>query len=56
MRRLLRENWLMILVLTAMMGGYVFVRTPGDDLTSIGAFDERVRSGTPTLIEFFSNT
>jgi hypothetical protein len=56
MKRILRENWLTILVLTAMIGGYVFLRTPGDDLVSTAAFDERVRSGSPTLIEFFSNT
>jgi hypothetical protein len=56
MKRLLRENWLMILVLTVMIGGYVFLRTPGDNLASAGAFDERVRSGGPTLVEFFSNT
>jgi hypothetical protein len=56
MKRLLRENWLTILVLTVMVGGYVFLRTPGDDLVSTAAFDERVRSGTPTLVEFYSNT
>jgi hypothetical protein len=56
MQRLLRENWLTILVLAGMIGGYVFLRTPGDDLASTAAFDERVSSGKPTLVEFYSNT
>jgi hypothetical protein len=56
MRRLLRDNWLIILVLTVMVGGYVFLRTPGDELVSTAAFDERVSSGTPMLVEFYSNT
>lgn len=34
MRRLLRENWFMILVVAAMAGAYAFLRTPGDDLAS----------------------
>ncbi|MGD2177363.1 MAG: hypothetical protein PVG71_06010 [Anaerolineae bacterium] len=56
MKRLLRENWLTILVLAVVIGGYVFLRTPGDDLPSTAAFDERVSGGRPTLVEFFSNT
>jgi hypothetical protein len=56
MKRLLRENWLTLLVLTAMIGGYVFLRTAGDDLVSTDAFDELVRMGRPTLVEFYSNT
>jgi hypothetical protein len=56
MKRILRENWLTILVLTLMVAGYVFLRTPPDELASTEAFDERVRSGRPTLVEFYSNT
>jgi len=56
MQCLLRENWLTILVLTLVIGGYVFLRTPGDDLTTTAAFDERVSSGRLTLVEFYSNT
>jgi hypothetical protein len=56
MKRLLRENWLVILVIAIMVGGYVFLRTPGDDLASTTEFDAMVSGGTPTLVEFYSNT
>jgi hypothetical protein len=51
-----RENWLVILVIAAMVGGYLVLRTPGDALVSTSEFDAQVTSGTPTLIEFYSNT
>jgi hypothetical protein len=56
MKRLLRENWLVILVIAVMAGGYVFLRTPGDDLASTADFDAMISDGTPTLVEFYSNT
>ncbi|WP_296895862.1 hypothetical protein [Thiohalocapsa sp.] len=56
MRRFWRENWLVILVIGVMMGGYLFLRTPGDELTSTAAFDAQVSAGAPTLVEFYSNT
>lgn len=56
MKRLLRENWLVILVIAVMAGGYVFLRTPGDNLASTADFDAIVSDGTPTLVEFYSNT
>jgi hypothetical protein len=54
--RFLRENWLVILVIGVMVGGYLFLRTPGDELASTAAFDAQVTGGTPTLVEFYSNT
>jgi len=56
LRRLLRENWLVILVITGMAAGYIFLRTPGDDLDSTAEFDALITDGTPTLVEFYSNT
>ncbi len=56
MKRLLRDNWLVILVVTAMAAGYIFLRTPGDDLDSTAEFDALTTDGTPTLVEFYSNT
>lgn len=56
MNRFLRENWLVILVIAAMVSGYLFLRTPGDELASTAAFDAQVTGGTPTLVEFYSNT
>lgn len=56
MKRFLRENWLVILVIVVMVGGYALLRTPGDDLASTAEFDAMVTDGTPTLVEFYSNT
>ena len=56
MTRLLRENWLIILVTILIVAGYVFLRTPGDDLASTDAFDALASNGTPLLVEFYSNT
>ncbi len=56
MKRFWRENWLLIIVIAVMVGGYLFLRTPGDDLASTAEFDAQVTSGTPTLVEFYSNT
>jgi hypothetical protein len=56
MSRLLRENWMIILVAALMVFGFVFLRTPGDDLASTAEFDARVTDGTPVLVEFYSNT
>ena len=56
MKRFWKENWLVIVVITLMVGGYLFLRTPGDELASTAAFDARVTSGTPTVVEFYSNT
>jgi len=56
MQRFWKENWLVILIVAAMVGGYLFLRTPGDEMASTAAFDAQVTSGTPTLVEFYSNT
>ena len=56
MKRFWNENWLVILVIVLMVGGYLYLRTPGDRLASTAEFDALVTSGTPTLIEFYSNT
>jgi hypothetical protein len=56
MKRFWRENWLVVLIVAVMVGGYLLFRTPGDKLASTAEFDARVTSGTPTLVEFYSNT
>jgi len=56
MKRFWHENWLLIIVIAVMVGGYLFLRTPGDDLASTAEFDAQVTSGSPTLVEFYSNT
>ena len=47
---------MMILVVAAVAGAYVFLRTPGDDLESTAEFDTLVTAGTPTLLELYTNT
>ena len=56
MQRFWRENGLVILVIAVMIGGYLFLRTPGDELASTAAFEAQVTAGTPTVVEFYSNT
>ena len=56
MKRFGRENWYVVLVIVVMVGGYLFLRTPGDKLPSTAEFDALVAGGTPTLVEFYSNT
>lgn len=56
MQRFWGENWLVILVIAAMVGGYLFLRTPGDEVASTAKFDAQVTGGKPTVIEFYSNT
>jgi hypothetical protein len=47
---------MVILFGALMVGGYVFLRTPGDDLASTAEFDALVSAGVPTVVEFYSNT
>ena len=56
MKRFWRENWSVILLIAVMVGGYLFLRTPGDELASTAEFDAQVAGGTPMLVEFYSNT
>jgi hypothetical protein len=51
-----RENWSVIIVIAVMVGGYLFLRTEGDELVSTAEFDAQVSGGVPTLVEFYSNT
>ena len=52
----LKENWWFILIVGSMIGGWLFLRTPGSDIGSTAAFDQQIQSGTPVVVEFFSNT
>ena len=55
-KRFWEENWLVIVVITLMVGGYLFLRTSGDEMASTAAFDAQVTGGAPTVVEFYSNT
>jgi hypothetical protein len=55
-RDFLSGNWLVILVVGVILAAFIFLRTPADKFASTGEFDTLVRSGAPTVVEFFSNT
>jgi hypothetical protein len=54
--RVLRQNWLLLLVIGAVLVAFVALRTPGSAVASVGEVDALLRSGQPTLVEFYSNT
>lgn len=55
MKRVLRENWMLLLVLIVAVGGYAFLRTPGDELASTAEFDAKLTDDRPLLVYFYSN-
>lgn len=56
MKRLLRENWMLVIMVLLIAGGYAFLRTPGDSLASTAEFDAQATDGTPLVVVFYSNT
>ena len=53
---LLRENALFLLVLLAIVVGFVVLRTKGTQLASTAEFDTLINADQPVVVEFFSNT
>ncbi len=54
--RLLRENWLLLLVLGGLIVAFVALRTPASAVGSVAEVDTLLLRGQPTLVEFYSNT
>ncbi len=54
--RLCRENLLLILVLSALAGGYLFLRTEPSDLGSVQELEALLRGERPVLVELYLNT
>jgi hypothetical protein len=52
----LRDNWLFLLLVGALIIGFVFLRTPASAVASVGELDALLTNGQPTLVEFYSNT
>jgi len=52
---LLRQNWALLLVLGLLVGAWLFLRTPADQV-SLDGFHQEIRGGQPVVVEFFSNT
>lgn len=56
MLRVLRENWLFLLVLGGIVVAFMFLRTPASAVGSLAEVDAILQDGQPTLVEFYSNT
>jgi hypothetical protein len=56
LRRFFHENWLVLLIIGAVVVGFMVLRTPGSAIGSVADVDAVLNSGQPTLIEFYSNT
>jgi len=54
--RVLRENWLFLLVIGGILGAFLFLRTTASDVGSVAEVDAILQNGQPTLLEFYSNT
>lgn len=54
--RVLRENWLFLLVLGGIVVAFMVLRTPASAVGSVTEVDAILQDGQPTLVEFYSNT
>lgn len=56
LKKLLRENWLLLLVIGGLVAGFVVLRTPASAVSSVAEVDAILQNGQPTLVEFYTNT
>lgn len=54
--RIVRESWLVLLVLGAVAVALLALRTPASDVGSVAEVDAILNGGQPALVEFYSNT
>jgi hypothetical protein len=54
--QLLRENWLLVLIVAGIFVAFLALRTPASAVGSVSELDALLQSGQPTLVEFYSNT
>jgi len=54
--RILRESWLVLLILGAVAVAFLVLRTPASAVGSVGEVDAILSGGQPALVEFYSNT
>jgi hypothetical protein len=54
--RILRENWLFILVIGGIVVAFFALRTRASAVGSVGELDALLHNGQPTMVEFYSNT
>jgi hypothetical protein len=55
-QRLLRENWLFLLIVGALAVAFLTLRTSPSDVSSLEEVDALLNSGQPAMVEFYSNT
>ena len=55
-KRVLRENWLFLLIVAGIVGAFLFLRTPASAVSSVAEVDAILQNGQPTLVEFYTNT
>lgn len=53
---ILKEEWVTIGIVLALVVAYTVLRTPGDQLGTMEEIQARLTDGRPTVIEFYSNT
>ena len=56
MVRVLRENWLLLLIIGGVVGVLLHFRTPASAVSSVAEVDAILQDGQPTLVEFYTNT
>ena len=54
--KVVRGNWLLLLLAGAMAIAFLVLRTPASPVASVAEVDAILQSGQPALVEFFSNT
>ena len=54
--RILRENWLLLLVVGGIVVAFLVLRTPASAVGSVAEVDAVLQNGQPTLVEFYTNT
>lgn len=53
---LVKENWLALLVLGALAGGFLLLRTEPSDLASVAELEALLQGERPVLVELYLNT
>jgi hypothetical protein len=52
----LRQNWLTWAIISGLVLAFIWLRnSPTEGVNSLQALDDRVSSGRPTVLEFYSN-
>ncbi len=51
----LRANWLLLLVLTVLVGAFFLLRSQSSDVGSTDELQRVLTSGRPTVVTFYSN-